>query len=225
MDTVLKNIRTDLRLSMDGATAASMRQLGVNFRMNFGVSISRIKEISLKYELGPALAERLWGEDVRELKILATMLFPRDEMLAEMADEWGRSITNQEIREQACKNLFQELPFADKLVEKWSVHADESARTTGYWLFTRLCIVHPEVVGRVESEAVLKRAINDLGEESLLLCQSALNALRFFGRRSKENATWVLHEVSHMESSMVSREREMFDQLRYEFEEVISQPE
>ena len=62
METILRNIRTDLRLSMDGAVAASMRQMGVTFRMNFGVNIQRIREISLRYEPGETLAEALWKD-------------------------------------------------------------------------------------------------------------------------------------------------------------------
>src|SRR5690554_5300956 len=174
MDTILRKIRTDLRLSMDGAVAASMRQMGVGFRMNFGVNIQRIKEISLRYESSELLAEALWKEDVRELKILATMLFPPHEMTMDTANRWVKSIYNQEIREQACKNLFQEVPIASNLVEEWSVHSEERVRATGYWLFARLCIIRSVAVNQVEAKALLRRAVEDLREDSILLLQSAL---------------------------------------------------
>ena len=220
METILRNIRTDLRLSMDGAVAASMRQMGVTFRMNFGVNIQRIREISLRYEPGETLAEALWKEDVRELKILATMLFPPHEMTKEIANRWVEEIENQEIREQACKNLFQEVPISNNLAKEWSTHSDERVRVTGYWLFARLCITRDVKVSQVEAEALLRRAVEDLRGDSILLLQSALNALRFYGRASEPRAQWVLRELSTFNSSGNTREKEMYEQLYYEFSSI-----
>ena len=58
----------------------------------------------------------------------------------------------------------------------------------------------------------------DLKGDSPLLYQSALNALRFFGRIAEERAAWVMREVSPFNLSGNSREREMYEQLRYEFD-------
>ena len=217
MESVIRNIRTDLRLTMNGVISTSMREKGVNYRMNFGVDMLKIKEIAGKYEPGSTLAEILWNEDVREMKILATMLYPSASLTRETADRWVRHITNQEIREQACRNLFQELSFAHQLVNEWTRNEDEKIRTTGYWLFARLCIVRAEVVKQVDMDLLLDDAVNDLKSESLLLRQSALNALKFFGRISRENAQEVLQRVSGFEKSEIQMEKEMLDQLLFEF--------
>ena len=217
MESVIRNIRTDLRLTMNGVISTSMRDKGVNYRMNFGVDMLKIKEIAGRYEPGSTLAEVLWKEDVREMKILATMLYPSAFLTRETADRWVRHITNQEIREQACRNLFQELSFAHQLVNEWTRNEDEKIRTTGYWLFARLCIVRAEVVKQVDMDLLLDDAVNDLKNESLLLRQSALNALKFFGRISRVNAQEVLQRVSGFENSENQIEKEMLDQLLFEF--------
>lgn len=217
-DTVLRQIRADLRLSMDGVVAASMRTKGINYRMNFGVNIPRLNEISKKYKPDKTLAEVLWKENVRELKILATMLYPADGMSKETAERWGAGINNQEIREQICRNLFQEVAFADQLVNEWAEHDDEATRTTGYWLFARLCIAHSETVARISKPLLLRHAVADLKSESLLLRQSALNALKFLGRRSKEHASEILQSVELLEGINEISKSEMLDLLRFEFE-------
>ncbi len=217
-DTVLRQIRADLRLSMDGVVAASMRTKGINYRMNFGVNILRLNEISKKYKPDKTLAEVLWKENVRELKILATMLYPADGMSKETAERWGAGINNQEIREQICRNLFQEVAFADQLVNEWAEHDDEPIRTTGYWLFARLCIAHSETVARISKPLLLRHAVADLKSESLLLRQSALNALKFLGRRSKEHAAEILQSVELLEGINEISKSEMLDLLRFEFE-------
>lgn len=217
-DTVLRQIRTDLRLSMDGVVAASMRTKGMDYRMNFGVNIPRIREISQKYRPDKTLAEVLWKENVRELKILATLLYPADGMSKETAERWGAGIINQEIREQICRNLFQEVAFADQLVDEWTRNEDERMRTTGYWLFARLCIVRSETTARVSKSLLLHHAVEDLKNESLLLRQAALNALKFLGRWSKEHAAEVLQSVELMEGINEISKSEMLDLLRFEFE-------
>ena len=202
---------------MDGVIAASMRAKGLDYRMNFGVNVLRIKEISQKYTADKMLAEILWKENVREMKILATMLYPADGMSRETAERWGSGIGNQEIREQACRNLFQEVPFADSLVNDWIQNRDEKIRTTGYWLFARLCITRYACVTRVNDAALIHHAVHDLRSESLLLRQSALNALRYHGRTSRQKAEEVLHSVASMEGTDDVSSAGMIDLLRFEF--------
>jgi len=218
METILRNIRADLRMSMNGVTAASMRAKGVGYRMNFGVDVPRLKQIAAKYMPDKVLAEIMWKEDVRELKILATMLCPPVHFSKEDAYRWVQGAANQEIREQVCKNLFQELPYADELVEDWTGSDDETIRTTGYWLFARLCIIQSELVKHIHFEELLGRAKSDLKGESLLLRQSALNVLKFFGRTSAGNAERVLQLISGFEYCANPQEKEIFDLLFFEFD-------
>ena len=42
----LKDIKTQLRLSMNGAVSQSMREKGLVYKLNFGVEIPRIKMIT-----------------------------------------------------------------------------------------------------------------------------------------------------------------------------------
>lgn len=217
METIIRSIRNDLRLSMNGIAATSMREKGVHYRMNFGVDLMRIREIALRYVPDVMLAETLWKEDVRELKILATLLYPVDRFTSDAADRWVVSITNQEIREQACRNLFQQISFAGELVNLWIVNDIEEIRATGYWLFARLCITRAPSLVMVESEHILERAVLDLKSESMLLRQAALNVLKYHGRLSERNREDVLQKVACFNDSTDPYEQEILDQLHFEF--------
>ena len=72
----LKDIKTQLRLSMNGAVSQSMREKGLVYKLNFGVELPRIKGIAAGYEKDHSLAQSLWKEDIRECKILAGLLQP-----------------------------------------------------------------------------------------------------------------------------------------------------
>ena len=89
MDELIRNIRTDLRLAMNGVVSSSMRDKGVDYTMNFGVDIPRLKGIADKYETNAALAKELWKLDVREFMIFSSMLYPLVEFTVENANEWG----------------------------------------------------------------------------------------------------------------------------------------
>src|SRR5690554_3458507 len=218
MNDIIKQIRTDLRLSMNGAVSASMRDKGVNYKMNFGVGIPRIKQISEKYGKDKHLAEILWNEDVRELKILATMIYPLEYFSKENANKWISEGFDQEMREQLCKNLFQSLPYADELVEDWIKSKSEDIRATGYWLFARLCITKSTATDRVDGGNLLNNAVTDLKGESLMLRQSVVNVLKFYGRLSEAKASEVMQKVQHFEGSSVSLEKEVLNLLKFEFD-------
>jgi len=217
MNDLIKKIRTDLRLSMNGAVSASMRDKGISYKMNFGVGIPRIKQISEKYKQDKDLAHTLWSEDVRELKILATLLYPVEQFSKEMALRWISEINDQELREQLCKNLLQKLTFADELVGVSTKNSVDYIRATGYWLFARLCIIKSETLEKIDTGKLIVDAIVDLKDESLLLRQSALNVLKYYGRISEEKASGVLQKVSSLEGSDDPVEKEMLSLLKFEF--------
>ena len=56
----LKDIKTQLRLSMNGAVSQSMREKGLVYKLNFGVELPRIKMIAEGYEKNHDLAQALW---------------------------------------------------------------------------------------------------------------------------------------------------------------------
>lgn len=217
MEAILRSIRTQLRLSMNGVTAASMREKGIKYRMNFGVDIPRLKQIALTYTQDKVLAETMWKDDVREMKILATMLCLPDGFMKEDAKRWVHGISQQEIREQACKNLFQALPYANELVDEWIRSSDENINATGHWLYARLSISHSEAREHVDTKELLRSAEAGLKSESLLMRQAALNTLKFFGRISPENAEEVMKRIAGHAHSDNPMEKEIFHLLSFEF--------
>ena len=108
----LKEIKKQLRLSMNGVVSQSMREKGLVYKLNFGVELPRIKSIATGFEKDHALAQALWKEDIRECKIMAALLQPIDSFFQEIADIWVEDIHNVEIAELTCMNLFQNLPYA-----------------------------------------------------------------------------------------------------------------
>ena len=139
----VKEIKQSFRLLMDGKTAQSMRDKGVQYKLNWGASIPMLREmaesLSKDLTLSPYdLAIALWKEDVRECKILATMLMPADEVLPEVIDIWMEQMPSQEMAEQASFNLFRHLPFAARKAYEWMASDKELYQLCGFLVLTRL---------------------------------------------------------------------------------------
>ena len=134
----IKQIKQSFRQMMDGAVAQSMRDKGVNYHLNWGATLPRLREMA--DEIGPDydLAIALWKENVRECKILATMLMPADEMLPEVVDIWMDQIPSLEIAEQLSFNLWQHLPYAPEKAYQWLASEREYDQYCGFHVLTRL---------------------------------------------------------------------------------------
>lgn len=111
----VKEIQKLVRLSMDGSVSESMAPLG--YKLNWGVSIPRIKELAARFGKDARLAMRLWNIRHRETMIIATLLMPENGCPESVAEAWAEDINNSELAEQCCRNLFVRLPYADKLAE------------------------------------------------------------------------------------------------------------
>ena len=74
LQQTIKEIKKQLRLSMNGVVSTLQRRQGLDYKINFGVEIPRLKEIALRYSKDVELAEELWKENIRESKLLAIFL-------------------------------------------------------------------------------------------------------------------------------------------------------
>lgn len=172
----LQEIKRSFRLMMDGAVAASMREKGVNYHLNWGATLPRLKEMA--EEIGPnySLAIELWKENIRECKILATMVMPPKEMLSEIVDLWVEQIETVEIAEQASFNLFQYLDYAADKAFLWLSSENEITQICGYHVLSRLFMRKSEPRERDINEFV-DQALSALQSENLSLHKAAMQSI------------------------------------------------
>ncbi len=108
----IKIIKKEIYLSMNGISSENMEKNGILYKQNFGVSWIRIKEIAKLHKQNLHLAERLWFMDIRETKLLATLIAPAEEMRIEHTDEWIKEIKTVQEAEIAAMCLFSKLDYS-----------------------------------------------------------------------------------------------------------------
>lgn len=175
----VKEIKQSFRLMMDGAIAQSMRNKGVDYKLNWGATLPRLKEKALEIGKNYDLAIALWKENVRECKILATMLMPADKVLPEVIDIWMEQVPTQEIAEQAAFNLFQYLPFAADKAYTWMASDKEFYQLCGFHILSRL-FMNGQSPNERGIHEFIDQAIAALQGPSLPTRKAAMSAMQRF---------------------------------------------
>ena len=123
------------------------------------------------------LAIALWKENVRECKILATMVMPAEKVLPEVVDIWMEQTTTVEIAEQAAFNLYQHLPFAASKAFEWLASAEDLPQICGYHVLSRLFMQGQEPNERGINEFV-DQAVTALNSPNVTLRKAAYQSLQ-----------------------------------------------
>lgn len=138
LEDQIREIKKMLRATMNGVLSDSMRQQGLTYRVNFGVDQPRLIELSDEIPHTAALAAKLWKEDIRELRLLAPMLMPRDEMDEELALLWIEQLHFAEEAQVLVMHLLCHLPFASDIAFRLVASEQPMSRLVAWLLLGRL---------------------------------------------------------------------------------------
>ena len=183
----VKEIKQSFRLMMDGSVAQSMRDKGLNYHLNWGATLPRLKAKAEELKTSSQepiadsqydLAIALWKENVRECKILATMLMPPEKMLPEVCDIWMEQIPSQEIAEQAAFNLWQHLPYAPEKAYQWIASDQEYYQLCGFHVLSRLFM---------NGQEPNERGINEFIDQALSALQGPYMSVRKAAMQSMQH--------------------------------------
>lgn len=179
MNEKIKEIKQSFRLMMDGSVAQSMRDKGVDYHLNWGVTLPRLREKADEIGKNYDLAIALWKENVRECKILATMIMPPDVILPEVVDIWMEQTETVEIAEQASMNLYQYLPYAPMKAFEWMASDKDLYQLCGFHVISRLFMNGQEPNERGINEFIDQAQVA-LQSQSVTVRKAALNSLNRF---------------------------------------------
>lgn len=134
----IKEIKKRFRLAMNGVVSTIQRRQGLDYKINFGVEINRVKGIADDFEQDASLASALWKENIRESKLMAIFLMPVAEFSPERADEWLADAKFTEIAENVVKHLIAPQPFAAEKATEYIGMEEGLFAYCGYLIFTHL---------------------------------------------------------------------------------------
>lgn len=181
-----QQILTLIKSRKNGNVSRSMKNHGIQYKLNWGVSIVDLREIARSYKQNHLLALKLWNKQWRETMILATLLDEPDEVTEEQMDFWTKSFGTVEMAEQASTNLWVKTKFAFTKALEWCRGKKHIVRFTGIHLAGRLALADKNAIDEMfepffeefltlakdaKLHTVLRRTVIALGNRSEMLYQ------------------------------------------------------
>ncbi|KXB82114.1 hypothetical protein HMPREF3034_01789 [Prevotella sp. DNF00663] len=193
----LKKIKQSFRLYMSGPTAHSMGQKGVSYKINWGVPLPELQKMAVEYGKDEALALALWQENIRECKILATLIMPVKSLTDELLEAWGEQVNSQEMAELLAFNLLQYWERSPQLAYKWMVADNEMMQIMAYQLLARL-FVNGHIPTDADAQEYLSSIVAALKCKHVGVRHAATNSLYRFmdlGEDYQERADIILQRL------------------------------
>lgn len=179
IDEKIKELKRSFRLVMNGPASQSMREKGLDYHLNWGVPFTHLRQMARDYSKDYDFAIALWKEDIRECKILATLLMPPEEMPVEVADIWMDQTHSQEMAEMQAFNLYQHVPYAPEIAYRWMASDEDLRQICGFDIIGRLFMKGQEPNERGINE-FLDQAATAMHSPSAGVRHAALNAITRF---------------------------------------------
>lgn len=202
---------------MNGMVSQSMREKGMEYKLNFGIEYPRIKEIAAGYEPDHELAQALWKENIRECKILAGLLQPADTFYQEIADIWIEGMDYPELAEYTVMNLFQRLPYASEVVFRWMADEREMFQLCGFLLMARLLMKGEKLNERAEAE-FLDQACTAVEGDCGPVQKAASVVLRKYAHQSRDNKRTVSKQLGIWAKSEKPAVRALAEEIKADLE-------
>lgn len=212
MDFLLDNQETEkrfqeilalIKLRKNGDVSEIMNRKGINYKLNWGVSLIELREIATLFEPDHLLALKLWNKQWRETMILAALLDEPAKVTEEQMDFWTKSFVNTEIAEIVSTHLWVKNKFAFIKALEWCRGKKFLVHFTGIHLMGRLAITEKKALdemfepffGELPTLAkdpklytVIYRSVLALGRRSEFLNEQSAELAVQLQQSSSENA-------------------------------------
>lgn len=195
----IKNIKTELRLAMNGTASTFMRESGIHYKLNFGVELPRIQSIAKEFIPEHQLAQALWKENIRECKILAGMLQPTESFCAEIADIWIEDIHTVELAQLTVVHLFQHLPYASEKAFQWIACERDINQICGFLILARFFMRGLTLNERAENE-YLDQAEAAFSSQNIHVRRAIVSSLQKFEIINPDTKVRIRKILQHTES-------------------------
>lgn len=195
-------LKNSFRSRMNGEAAQQMTRRGISYRLNYGIALPHIKELSQVYNYSPTECERLWFMEIRETMILAAMLMPENELTPDRMKRWCASINNSDIAEQSAFYLFSRMGGVDGFVAELVLSDSQFHVCTAFFAAGR-CLQ----LGKPLSEGLVAQMMQVVMQPEILVDNCVLRGISLFlrqGLRRGVIAPAVAHSLVEQFNGMAS---------------------
>ena len=204
--------------------AEGMARFGITPKKAYGVPIPELiktaKEIGKNHEL----ALKLWLLDIRETRILASIVDDPGLVTEQQMEEWVQDFDYWEICDQCCMKLFQKTRFALQKAIDWSSRDQEFVKRAGFVLMANLAVsdkkadneqfeIFLSIIKRESSDSrnIVKKAVNwalrQIGKRNLYLNKKAIETALEIQEIDFKSARWIASDAIRELTSQAIQKR------------------
>lgn len=202
MKVTYEEIIKKLKKLSEPKAIEGMARYGITPQKTFGVSIPNLRKIAQEAGRSRDLAQRLWASDIRETRILASMIDEPAGVTEDQMESWVKDFDYWEICDQCCMNLFEKTRFAYQKAEKWSQRKEEFVKRAGFVLMARLAVSDKKAED-VPFEKFFPLIKQESTDQRNFVKKAVNWALRQIGKRNhplNKRAIKVAEEIQQMDS-------------------------
>lgn len=163
-----------VKKQMNGAVTDSMRERGLDYSLNYGVSAVTLKQIAAGFAPDHEFARFLYRQDVRELKLSAFYIADPAKVTESELDFWATGVVNSEVAQYLAFVLMGRSDIASIAVRRWITSDSVPLRYAGLMTLVRMAVLGRETPKDIDEELVAVVS----GSEKLLWNASASLAAR-----------------------------------------------
>ena len=166
-----------MRKQMNGAVADTMRYYGEKYGLNYGVSLPTLRQIANQEQPDHSLAQYLYKQQVRELRLAALHIAQPEEITSSEADFWAEGVINSEVAEEMAFAMLSKAAEAKAIIDKWSDSDDELLIYTALMAASRHTEnISKELILKIESIAAHYNSSRIIAQGIVALLVAANNA-------------------------------------------------
>jgi len=139
-EQIFQEILARIKRLQNREVVNSMKKRGIEYNVNYGVSIPMLQLLASEYSRNHLLALKLWNKQWRETMIIATILEEPLEVTENQIDFWVRNFASIEIAEQAAMNLFSKTTFAYQKAFEYCLGKKLFVKIVGLLMIGRLAL-------------------------------------------------------------------------------------
>lgn len=218
------DILEELKSLANPRAIEGMVRYGITPERTYGVSIPNLRKIAKEVGKDHGLAQKLWTSNIRETRILASMVDDPELVTEEQVEKWVHEFDYWEICDQVCQNLFTYTTFAYQKAREWSKRNEEFVKRAGFALMAWLAFKNKNakdeqfekflpIIKResTDNRNFVKKAVNwalrQIGKRNLNLNTKAIETAKEIQKLDSKSAQWIASDAMRELTSEAVKKR------------------
>lgn len=187
----------------------------------YGIKVPIIRKLAKEIGKDHQLANELWNHGFLESRLLAIFIEDPNQITEEQINKWVNDFDSWDIVDQACINLFVNMPTAIAKIPTWAKAEEEFTKRTAFSLIAVIAVhdktspnqyfeeFFPIIIeGSNDNRNFVKKAVNwairSIGKKNPYLNQKAIELSQKILETNTKSGKWIAkNAIKELESKKV----------------------